>query len=339
MGRGGRGQGGGVPAPESGEECGPSSQALRAPDGDAGDAGSPLGEGAPLLFPLVSARGHSPCPVLELRAETWAAHEGTGGWARGSRCPQRTVGSRHPARAPGPAGVGPVPLPPGLAASPASGSPAAPSTDHPAPARGAPAGPKVTAAGRSPPPRRRSCRQRINKRRRGAPTPPRPPEGPTRCPVPGARCLCPVPVPGARCGEPLAEAGASSTASPGARSLPGPGRGDRGSPGSAGGGGGARGRASLPGAEVSARGTGGAAPAVLSLQEGVHLLTARAQCTAPLQYGNAEATLPGAAATAGGMQQPPRRCCAQPPQGVSVPPAMSGLGRRRQPPLWLAEAS
>lgn len=29
------------------------------------------------------------------------------------------------------------------------------------------------------------------------------------------------------------------------------------------------------------------APAVLSLQEGVHLLTVRAQCTAPLQYGNA----------------------------------------------------
>lgn len=29
------------------------------------------------------------------------------------------------------------------------------------------------------------------------------------------------------------------------------------------------------------------APAVLSLQEGVHLLTVPAQCTAPLQYGNA----------------------------------------------------
>lgn len=70
------------------------------------------GRGRPPLFPLVSAQGHSPCPVLELRAETWAAHEGTGGWARGSRCPQHTVGSRHRARAPGPAGVGPVPLPP-----------------------------------------------------------------------------------------------------------------------------------------------------------------------------------------------------------------------------------
>lgn len=42
-----------------------------------------------------------------------------------------------------------------------------------------------------------------------------------------------------------------------------------------------------PEPKSQSEGLAAAAPAVLSLQEGVHLLTVPAQCTAPLQYGNA----------------------------------------------------
>lgn len=165
--------------------------------------------------------------------------------------------------------VAPIPPPPlrspGHSQRPDRNQPPA-LTTLPKPRR-APGGSKVTAAGRSPPPKRLA-------------------------PAPAAASTSataePPPIP-RRSGAPSPGAGsrASSAASPGAgpaplcpqdRSL---GRGpsaESWGPGD---------RASLPGAEVSARGTGGAGAGGFISPGGVRLLTERARCTAPLQHGNA----------------------------------------------------
>lgn len=233
-------------------------------------------------FPLVRVQGHSPRPHPVGQRRIPGGPSGDR-WL-GEEKPAQTVPTRvqtpcgprwgqgRGATEEGPQ-VAPIPPPPlrspGHSQRPDRNQPPA-LTTLPKPRR-APGGSKVTAAGRSPPPKRLA---------------------PALAAASTSATAEPPPIP-RRSGAPSPGAGsrASSAASPGAgpaplcpqdRSL---GRGP-----SAESWGRARGpgdRASLPGAEVSARGTGGAGAGGFISPGGVRLLTERARCTAPLQHGNA----------------------------------------------------
>lgn len=293
-GQGGRGQGGGVPAPESGEECGPSSQAQGAPDGD---ACSPLGEGAPSAFPSGLSPGSQPLPRPGAQGRNLGSPRGDRWLGEGKQVP--TAHRGEPTPSPGSwarrGGAG--------ATAPQVSSPPRPRDPQLLPALTnlpQPAGP-----GRS-----QGHGGRALAATQKTVLPPAHKQAPPRCPhptptargadpVPGAWCS--VPVPGARCLCPVRGAAGRSRSKQRsvARCPPPPWARPRGQrkPREGALGAEAEPEAERPyRAEVSARGTGGAAPAVLSLQEGVHLLTERAQCTAPLQYGNA---VPAGAGRAG----------------------------------------
>lgn len=243
-------------------------------------------------FPLVKAQGHNPLPhpggQWRIPGAQMGAGAGGGRVAQAAHTRVRTPGGRCWGLGRGqlrrPPGLSDPPTPTPVARAPtAAGPQPAPSTDDPAQNQQGPGWSQghssraIATAQETGPCRRR----RVNKRYRGGP--PRTP------PLPAPEYRPRVPGPGAWGGRTIP--GASSAASPGAGPAPlcpqdrslgrGPSEESWGR---------ARGpgdRASLPRAEVSARGTGGAGAGGFISPGGVRLLTEPARCTAPLQYGNA----------------------------------------------------
>lgn len=86
------GQGGGVPALQSGEQSGPSNQAQEVPDRD---ACSLVGAGDPLPLSLRSGPGPQPLPHPGGQWRNLGSPGGAGRWVRESRQQWRTLGCRR----------------------------------------------------------------------------------------------------------------------------------------------------------------------------------------------------------------------------------------------------